>query len=161
LQQNASIENGEPDVARRILTFLSAQKLENIEKLAQPKLAISLTDFDTNPMQLCVGNGVIDLKTGKLMPPMPSMHHSKMAGVEYEAGATCPRFMQFLADIFPDDEELVGLRAEGGWLSADRKHEGAMPLHASGRRCQWQVNIGQSADLTFLATMLPIQLPAH
>jgi hypothetical protein len=28
---------GEPDVARRILTFLSAQKLENIEKLAQPQ----------------------------------------------------------------------------------------------------------------------------
>ena len=51
------IENGEPDVARRILTFLSAQKLENIEKLAQPKLAISLTDFDTNPMQLCAVAG--------------------------------------------------------------------------------------------------------
>ena len=58
-------------------------------------------------MQLCVGNGVIDLQTGRLMPPMPSMHHSKMASVEYEAGATCHRFLQFLADIFPDDEELV------------------------------------------------------
>ncbi len=41
------------------------------------------------------------------MHPVPSMYHSKMAGVEPEAGATCPRFMQFLADIFSDDEELV------------------------------------------------------
>jgi hypothetical protein len=54
--------------------------------------------------------------------------------------------MQFLADIFPDDEELVAYVAEGGWLSPDWKHEGAMPLYASGRRCQRQVNIGQSAD---------------
>ncbi len=41
LAAKCAIEKGEPDVARRILTFLSAQKLENIEKLAQPKLAIS------------------------------------------------------------------------------------------------------------------------
>ena len=28
---------------------------------ARPKLAISLTEFDTNPMQLCVGNGVMSI----------------------------------------------------------------------------------------------------
>ena len=128
------ITQGEPDVARRILTFLSAQKLENIEKLAQPKLAISLTEFDTSPMQLCVGNGVIDLQTGKLMPPMPSMHHSKMAGVEYEAGATCPRFMQFLADIFPDDGELVAYvqKVAGYLLTGSTKEQCLFMLLGGG-----------------------------
>ncbi len=128
------INNGEPDVARRILTFLSAQKLENIEKLAQPKLAISLTDFDTNPMQLCVGNGVMDLKTGKLMSPMPSMHHSKMTGVEHEAGATCPHFMQFLADIFPNDEELVAYvqKVAGYLLTGDTKEQCLFMLLGDG-----------------------------
>ena len=134
LAAKCAIENGEPDVARRILTFLSAQKLENIEKLAQPKLAISLTDFDTSPLQLCVGNGVIDLQTGKLMPPMPSMHHSKMAGVEYEAGATCPRFMQFLADIFPDDEELVAYvqKVAGYLLTGSTKEQCLFMLLGGG-----------------------------
>ncbi|MEC7437319.1 MAG: hypothetical protein VX702_00680, partial [Pseudomonadota bacterium] len=53
LAAKCAIEKAEPDVARRILTFLSAQKLENIEKLAQPKLALSLTDFETNPRKRC------------------------------------------------------------------------------------------------------------
>ena len=59
-------------------------------------------------MQLCVGNGVIDLATGKLLDPNPAMRHSKMAGVSYNADAKCPRFMQFLATFLPDDPELRG-----------------------------------------------------
>ena len=102
-----AVNTGEPDIARRILGFLSAQKLENLEKLAKPQLAVSLTDFDADPMQLCVGNGVIDLSSGSLLKPEPSMHHSKMAGVSHDANASCPRFMQFLADIFPDDQDLL------------------------------------------------------
>ena len=102
-----AVDAGEPDIARRILGFLSAQKLENLEKLAKPQLAVSLTDFDADPMQLCVGNGVIDLSSGSLLKPEPSMHHSKMAGVSYDANASCPQFMQFLADIFPNDQDLL------------------------------------------------------
>ncbi|MDC6455449.1 phage/plasmid primase, P4 family [Alphaproteobacteria bacterium] len=101
------IDEGEPDIARRILGFMSAQKLDNLVKLAKPRLAVNLTDFDSDPMQLCVGNGVIDLATGKLLEPNPAMRHSKMAGVSYDAQASCPRFMQFLKDIFPDDPELL------------------------------------------------------
>ena len=56
-----AIDAGEPDIARRILGFLSAQKLDNLVKLAKPRLAVNLTGFDADPMQLCVGNGVIDL----------------------------------------------------------------------------------------------------
>jgi len=149
LAAKCAIENGEPDVARRILTFLSAQKLENLEKLAQPKLAISLTDFDTNPMQLCVGNGVIDLETGKLMSPMPSMRHSKMAGVEHEAGATCPRFMQFLADIFPDDEELIAYvqKVAGYLLTGSTKEQGLFMLLGSGAN-------GKSTLVSLLTNLL-------
>ena len=102
-----AIDAGESDIARRILGFLSAQKLDNLVKLAKPRLAVNLTDFDSDPMQLCVGNGVIDLATGKLLEPNPAMRHSKMAGVSYDAQASCPRFMQFLTDIFPDDPELL------------------------------------------------------
>ena len=103
-----AIDAGEPDIARRILGFLSAQKLDNLVKLAKPRLAVNLTDFDADSMQICVENGVIDLAKGKLLEPNPAMRHSKMAGVSYDAYASCPRFMQFLKDIFPDDLELRG-----------------------------------------------------
>ena len=109
LAAKMAIDAGEPDIARRILGFLSAQKLDNLVKLAKPRLAVNLTDFDADPMQLCVENGVIDLATGKLLEPNPAMRHSKMAGVSYDAHASCPRFMQFLKDIFPDDPELLDM----------------------------------------------------
>ena len=108
LAAKMAIDAGEPDIARRILGFLSAQKLDNLVKLAKLRLAVNLTDFDADPMQLCVENGVIDLATGTLLEPNPAMRHSKMAGVSYDAHASCPRFMQFLTDIFPDDAELLG-----------------------------------------------------
>ena len=66
-----AIDAGEPIIARRILGFLSAQKLDNLVKLAKPRLAVNLTDFDADPMQLCIENGVIDLATGKLLEPNP------------------------------------------------------------------------------------------
>ena len=46
LAAKMAIDAGEPDIARRILGFLSAQKLDNLVKLAKPRLAVNLTDFD-------------------------------------------------------------------------------------------------------------------
>ena len=43
-----------PDIARPVLGFLFAQKLENPEKPAKRRLGIHLTHFDAHPMQLCV-----------------------------------------------------------------------------------------------------------
>ena len=95
------------DIVNRILSFETANKMESLEKLAKPELAVRITDFDNNIMQLCVKNGVIDLYTGKLLQPLPSMLHSKMAGVSFEQDASCPRFIQFLNDIFEGDNDLM------------------------------------------------------
>ena len=44
-----AIDAGEPDIARRILGFLSAQKLDNLVKLSQARdWQIDLTDFDAD-----------------------------------------------------------------------------------------------------------------
>ena len=78
------------------------------------------------------------------MSPVPSMHHSKMAGVEHEAGAICPRFMQFLADIFPDDEELVAYvqKVAGYLLTGSTKEQCLFMLLGGGANGK---STGQSA----------------
>jgi putative DNA primase/helicase len=101
------IEQGETDSAKRVMGFLSLQKLTNLEKLAQREVPIKLIHFDTQQMQFCVRNGVVDLENGNLMASSPSMKHSKVAGTTYDPNAKCPRFIQFLDDIFPNDKELV------------------------------------------------------
>ena len=40
------------DVVNRILSFETANKMESLEKLAKPELAVRITDFDTNIMYL-------------------------------------------------------------------------------------------------------------
>lgn len=107
LASRLALEGYGRDITNRMLSFESANKLENIEKLAKPELPTRLQDFDTNHMQLCVQNGVIDLKTGNLLKAEPSMMHSKMADVTFDTEARCPRFLKFLDDIFEGDKALV------------------------------------------------------
>ena len=107
LAAKTALNNLGRDVVNRILSFETANRMENLEKLAKPELAVHITEFDSNIMQLCVKNGVIDLNTGQLIKSSPSMLHSKMAGVSYDQNAKCPSFMQFLSDIFNRDQELI------------------------------------------------------
>lgn len=51
-------------------------------------------DFDTDPDILNCPNGVVDLRTGELMPHDPLRLITKLAGAEYEAGFTTPDWEQ-------------------------------------------------------------------
>jgi putative DNA primase/helicase len=60
--------------------------------------------FDQDHWLLNVHNGVIDLKTGRLLDATPDMLISKLAGASYYYDAKCPKFMRFLKEILPDPE---------------------------------------------------------
>ncbi len=88
-------------------------------------------------MQLCVENGVIDLATGKLLDPEPSMHHSKMAGVAYDAMPLFASCSSSRTSFLMTQNCWNMASAKGSWLCTDRKHEGAMLVHATWRWRQW------------------------
>jgi putative DNA primase/helicase len=58
-------------------------------------------DFDREPMLLGVRNGVLDLRSGRLIPPSPDQLISKQAGAEFRASAVCPKWNRFLEDVLP------------------------------------------------------------
>ena len=88
-------------------SFLTANKLDNIVRLAAPLMSVETNQFDSHPMQMCVSNGVVDLNTGVLLAPSPDMYHSKMADVQFDSDAGCPHFRSFVNDVFDGDAELV------------------------------------------------------
>jgi putative DNA primase/helicase len=118
---------GEATYRQYLKSIGSAQALEDILRLAQPHLRAKPAEFDADPWLLNTVSGVLDLKTGYIVPHHPNLKITRCAPVPYEPEAKCPRFLQFLEDILPDPEarqflqmavgaSLVGLPGEKALL---------------------------------------------
>ena len=62
-------------------------------------------------------NGVVDLKSGELLPHSPDYGFKYILPYDYDPEAKCERFEEFMNDIMSDDEELVNLLQEYGGYS--------------------------------------------
>ncbi len=71
---------------------------------SEPGMTVRLSEFDNDPMLLGVGNGVLDLSKGGLLPVAPTTLVSKRCNVSFDPIATCPRFEMFMLEVQPDDE---------------------------------------------------------
>lgn len=68
-----------------------------------PGLSLAGTEWDSNPLVVGCPNGVIDLPTGQLRPGAPGDYIRTITRAEYHGLDTpCPRFDQFLHEIFQD-----------------------------------------------------------
>ncbi len=83
--------------------------LKNMIESAQnePGIPIFITQFDTNKDYVCVGNGIIDLQSSKLLPFNKKEYITKQISVEYNKDAQCPLFLNFLSEILCHDIEMV------------------------------------------------------
>lgn len=87
---------------------------------SDPVVCVPATELDKHRHLLGVKNGVVDLRSGKLLPPDPSYRITMICGCEYDPNAQAPLFMQTVLDVFygskPDAEffmALVGYSAMG------------------------------------------------
>lgn len=88
---------------------MEAKMVGNMVRLArsEPTVLTGFDRLDSNHNLLGVGNGVVDLTTGKLHPADPSDCITIATNVEYVAGEKCPVWEQTLNDIFADDKDLI------------------------------------------------------
>lgn len=88
---------------------MEAKMINNMVRLArsEPSVLTSFERLDSNRMLLGVGNGAVDLTTGKLHDADPSDCITVATDVEYLAGEACPVWEQTLQDIFANDSELI------------------------------------------------------
>ena len=68
-----------------------------------PGIRAELADFDRHPHLLAVRNGVVDLKTGRLLPHDPSLLLTRRIELDFRPATPAPRWMQFLTEVFPDE----------------------------------------------------------
>jgi P4 family phage/plasmid primase-like protien len=94
---------------KTISRSLNGPKLKSLAECLAMNMSIhaNLNDFDRNHEILCVKNGVLNLRTAEFFPHSPKYFHRNQAGVTYMSGERCPRFMQFLNEVFDADQEMI------------------------------------------------------
>lgn len=100
----------------------------------EPGMSVGMEVFDRNHMLLNVENGTIDLENGTLYEHNAQDWITKLAHVEYDADALCPRWEQFLKEIFLDNTEVIEFvqRAVGLSLTGNVSEEVLLILCGSG-----------------------------
>lgn len=108
----------------------------------------------TNPRAICVKNGVLVHSDGKweLTPYQAEDYRRVSLPIEYDPQATCPRFTQFVQEIFAGAEDakeltLALVEMMGLTLTASTEFEKAALLVGSGMN-------GKSVTLRLLADMI-------
>lgn len=91
-------------------------------------------ELDRDTFQLGVKNGVVDLRTGELIPPHPDHLITKRTDIAYYPDAPAPRWEQFLREIFQGDETLIEYiqRCTGYALTGDTREQCFFVLHGVG-----------------------------
>tara|TARA_R110002012_G_scaffold225020_1_gene397003 strand:- start:623 stop:2026 length:1404 start_codon:yes stop_codon:yes gene_type:complete len=96
--------------AKRMLAEVSrtskANNLESMIKMAKTEdgMSVSFDRLDSEHYLLGVQNGVLDLKTKKLIELTPDCMVVKRAAVSFDPEADAPHFKKFLEEILPDAE---------------------------------------------------------
>jgi putative DNA primase/helicase len=115
----------------------AAPRLRALIELArtEPSIPISLNRLDEDPMLLGVENGVVDLRSGELLPPRREDYISKTATVRYEPEANCPRWDRFMGEITGGDAEMIRYLHQifGMTLTGDTREQQMFVLHGPGK----------------------------
>lgn len=87
----------------------SAPGIRHVISIVQNLPPVSLVgdEWDQDPWLLGTPSGIVDLRTGQLRPARPEDLITQTTGVPYGPSSDCPRWLQFLREIFADADDLV------------------------------------------------------
>ena len=108
-------------------------RVQAMVKRARHRVAATLDQFDTEPMLFNCKTGTIDLTTGVLRPHRREDMLTMICPVEYDPGATCPRWDRFLAEIMAGDDGMMGyLQRLAGYFLTGNIEEQVLPIFHGG-----------------------------
>lgn len=109
----------------------------NMEALARVDSSIQAkdADFERDDMLLTVANGVLDLRTGKLMDFDPGLMCRRSSPVTFDPKAKAPRWEAFVDEVMGGNKHLVEFiqKAIGYSLTGSTKEQSLFICHGQGR----------------------------
>lgn len=147
-----ALTSGEESMKRikTALQFETHKKQQAVLALARDMkpIATAVDAFDKDSLLLNVQNGTLNLRTGNLREHRRTDMISKISPVSYRAEAECPRWDEFLLEIFQRDMSLIEYvqRAVGYSLTGEsREHVIFLPFGS-----------GANGKSTFIETIAQI-----
>lgn len=107
MEQTEVDEEVEKAFRKHVKHTRSSSGKEAAIKEAQHLLHIMPEEMDRDGMKLNTPDGIVDLRTGEILPNNPDMYMTRMTGVEYSPHVSCHRWRQFINEIFDNDQDLV------------------------------------------------------
>lgn len=100
------------------------------ELQAHPRITLLLAEFDSDPWALNTPSGIVDLRTGELLPSDPSKLHSRSAAVAPKVGKA-PNWESFLQEATGGDKDLQRfLQKQVGYsLTANTQEQTLVFIH--------------------------------
>lgn len=105
-------------------------------------LVHDVNELDQDPDLLGVKNGIVDLRTGRLIEADPAYLITKRNDIDYIPDAPCPRWERFLREVFADNTGLIDYfhRAVGYSLTGLTHEHCFWIMYGSGRNGKGTIN---------------------
>jgi putative DNA primase/helicase len=101
---------GDVNRLRRLAGLLSAGKIRSVAGLLRGVVEVNAAGFDCHPELLNVGNGVVNLRTGELLPHDRSLRLTKITEVNYRVGAKSADWNTLLTALPPEVADWMKVR---------------------------------------------------
>jgi putative DNA primase/helicase len=137
-REASQVENPErrKAVAKHALDSEKKTRITHMIDLAKSdsSIAVRPANFDQDPWLLNVANGTVNLRTGELRPHRREDLLTRLAPVNYNPEALCPRFLEFLHQITGGNDSLIGYlqRIVGYALTGDVSEQCLFLLYGTG-----------------------------
>lgn len=116
---------------------------------SEPGINVSQTDFDTHPWLLNVENGVLDLRSGELLPHDPELRLTQLAAVTYDPDARSELWERFIQDVTCGDDQIANFLQQSFGLALTGDVSDEVLICHNGGGCN-----GKSTALEAVGKML-------
>ena len=135
-----SVTIGDDDKRKREVQWaLQSESITRLKAMvglarSERSLADDGSQWDREPWVFGAANGVVDLRTGKLRPGVPSDLITLHTDLAFDPRTQCPRWDRFLKEIFDGNSELISYvrRAVGYTLTGQTSEQCFFCCHGEG-----------------------------
>jgi putative DNA primase/helicase len=112
---DADDEEEQKAITKWALASQNESRINAMLSQARPYLAVGMEELDQDPWLVNCQNGTLDLRTGRLKDHDPTERITKIVPVDYDSGASAPRFKQFLKEALVDDALIKFVKRYSGY----------------------------------------------